>query len=113
MQGRALWILLLVMLAVTAAAGLSAKHFKDARDAALARAEKAEATLAVEMEARAKITDALERQEKATAEAQSARTVVYRTVQKEVAKDETARDWYHAPIPAGFSKLLKDGASHD
>lgn len=83
------------------------------RNAALARAEKAEREAATLMDERDRLNTALSAQEKLITEAQSKRKVVYKTVQKEVLKDATARDWYGTAIPAGFASLLKGSAKVD
>ena len=75
------------------------------------RAKTAEASLAVAQAEKQRLTDALEEQEKATQDALSHKQVIYRTVQKEIAKDENARDWYNSPVPAGIVRLLKDNAN--
>ena len=78
------------------------------------QAESAQAELAVAREDKRRLESALNEQEKAVADAQAKRTVIYRTVKEEVAKDENARDWYNTPVPSGISGLLKNsGASHD
>lgn len=78
------------------------------------RAQSAEAALASMVEEKARLTAALEAQEQATAEAQANRRIVYRTVKEEVAKDETARTWYDAPVPSSLIRVLQNGtASHD
>ena len=79
------------------------------------RAQTAEASLGVMMEEKARLTSALEAQEQATAKAQADRKIVYRTVQKEVAKDESARDWYNAPVPPSLVRVLQGAGaeSHD
>ena len=74
------------------------------------RAEKAETALATALEAKAKLETAVAGLESAVSAAQQKRTVVYREVQKEVAKDEASRDWYNAPLPAGIRGLLKKSA---
>lgn len=79
-----------------------------------AEAQAAQAQLAVSRQESESLKTALEEQQKATADALSRKTVIYRAVQKEVAKDETARDWYDAPVPAGITELLrKNGAVND
>lgn len=75
------------------------------------RATTAEASLAVALTEKQKLTDALEAQERATQDALSHKQVIYRTVQKEIAKDENARDWYNASVPAGIVRLLKGNAN--
>ena len=78
------------------------------------RAQKAESALSSMIEEKARLTAALEAQEQATAEAQANRKIVYRTVKEEVAKDETARAWYDAPVPSSLIRVLQNGAaSHD
>ena len=79
------------------------------------RAQTAEATVATMMEEKARLSAALEAQEQATAEAQAKRKIVYRTVKEEVAKDETARDWYNSPVPSSLVRVLQgNGAEkHD
>ena len=91
-----------------------ADGLKDERDKALRRAEQAEQDLAVANDAKKRLETALEVQEHATAEAQANRKVVYRTVQKEVAQDENARNWYNAPVPVSFVRVLTEkGSSND
>lgn len=79
------------------------------------RAQSAEAALASMVEEKARLTAALEAQEQATAEAQANRKIVYRTVKEEVAKDETARDWYNAPVPPSLVRVLQGAGAkkHD
>jgi hypothetical protein len=79
------------------------------------RAQSAEAALASMVEEKARLTAALEAQEQATAEAQANRKIVYRTVKEEVAKDETARDWYNAPMPPSLVRVLQGAGAkkHD
>lgn len=78
------------------------------------RAQNAETALSSMLEEKARLTAALEAQEQATAEAQANRKIVYRTVKEEVAKDETARAWYDAPVPSSLVRVLQSGtASHD
>ncbi len=75
------------------------------------RATTAEASLAVALTEKQRLTDALEAQERATQDALAHKQVIYRTVQKEIAKDENARDWYNASVPAGIVRLLKGNAN--
>lgn len=79
------------------------------------RAQSAETALATMVEEKARLTAALEAQEQATAEAQANRKIVYRTVKEEVAKDETARDWYNAPVPPSLVRVLQGAGAkkHD
>lgn len=77
------------------------------------RAQTAESALAVMVEEKARLTSALSEQEKATAEAQAKRKVVYRTVKEEIAKDENARSWYDSPVPSSLVRVLQGGADHD
>jgi hypothetical protein len=78
------------------------------------RAQSAESTLAVMVEEKARLTNALTAQEQATAEAQANRKIVYRTVKEEISKNETARDWYNSPVPSSLVRVLQAGdASHD
>lgn len=78
------------------------------------QAQTAQAELASAREDKRRLEIALSEQEKAVADAQAKRTVIYRTVKEEIAKDENARDWYNAPVPAGISGLLKNSrAGHD
>ena len=79
------------------------------------RAQTAEASVAGLMEEKARLSSALEAQEQATAEAQANRKIVYRTVQKEVAKDESARDWYNSPVPPSLVRVLQGAGAekHD
>ena len=79
------------------------------------RAQTAEASCAALMEEKARLSAALEAQEEATAQAQANRKIVYRTVKEEVAKDETARDWYNSPVPPSLVRVLQgNGADkHD
>ena len=78
------------------------------------QAQTAQSELSAAREDKRRLEIALSEQEKAVADAQAKRTVIYRTVKEEIAKDETARDWYDAPVPAGISSLLKNsGAVHD
>ena len=74
------------------------------------RAVKAEEKAATLEREKQKLGDALAEQEKATAEAQNNRRVVYRTVQKEVSSNADSRDWYNTAVPAGFVRVLKDGS---
>ena len=89
----------------------STNYYRIQRDEAETRAETAEKALFVLKTEREKLELALEDQQRATAEAQMNKKIVYKTIQKEVQTDATARDWYSAPIPAGFTRLLKDNAS--
>lgn len=75
------------------------------------RAEQAEAALAISRAEKERLESALTAQEQATAEAQASRKVIYRTVQKEVAQDATARDWYNTPVPASLVRVFKQGGS--
>ena len=79
------------------------------------RARNAESALSSLMEEKARLTAALEAQEEATAQAQANRKIVYKTVKEEVAKDETARDWYNSPVPPSLVRVLQgNGAEkHD
>jgi len=79
------------------------------------RAKSAESALAAMVEEKARLTSALEAQEQATAEAQANRKIVYRTVKEEISKDETARDWYNAPVPSTLIRVLQGNgaAAHD
>lgn len=79
------------------------------------RAQTAENAVATMMEEKARLSAALEAQEEATAKAQANRKIVYRTVKEEVAKDETARDWYNTPVPTSLVRVLQgNGAEkHD
>ena len=79
------------------------------------RAQIAEATVATMMEEKARLSAALEAQEQATAEAQANRKIVYRTVKEEVAKDESARDWYNSPVPPSLVRVLQGAGAekHD
>ena len=91
-----------------------ADSLKQERDKALRRAEQAEQDLAVANDAKERLETALKAQEQATANAQANRKVVYRTIQKEVAQDENARNWYNAPVPASFVRVLTEkGSSND
>ena len=72
------------------------------------RAQKAESALSSMIEEKARLAAALEAQEQATAEAQANRRIVYRTVKEEVAKDETARAWYDAPVPSSLIRVLQN-----
>ena len=74
-------------------------------------AQTAQTELAAAREDKRRLETALTEQEKAMSEAQAKRTVVYRTIKEEVAKDETARDWYNTVVPSGISRLLKDNGS--
>ena len=77
-------------------------------------AQTAQAKLAVMTQEKESLELALQKQEQLTSEAMNKKTVIYRAVQKEVAKDETARDWYDAPVPSGITELLRaNGAGHD
>ena len=76
------------------------------------QAQIAQADLAAAKEDKRRLEIALSEQEKAVTEAQSKRTVIYRTVKEEISKDENARDWYGTPVPDGISRLLKDSGSH-
>ena len=78
------------------------------------RAQNAESALAAMTEEKARLMSALEAQEQATAKAQADKKIVYRTIKEEVAKNETARDWYNGPVPDSFVRMLQNGnASHD
>ena len=79
------------------------------------RAQSAEAALSSMLEEKARLTAALEAQEQATAEAQTNRKIVYRTVKEEVAKDEKARDWYNSPVPPSLVRVLQGAGAekHD
>lgn len=79
------------------------------------RAQTAEAAAATLLEEKVRLSAALEAQEQATAEAQANRKIVYRTVKEEVAKDETARDWYNAPVPPSLVRVLQGAGAekHD
>lgn len=105
-------IALLVFVVVSfAAVGFRSCYYEKQFEEATQRAEKAENDLAVLRVEREKLELALEDQQRATVEAQMNKKVVYKTIQKEVQTDATARDWYNAPVPAGFVRLLKDNAS--
>lgn len=71
------------------------------------RAQSAESALAVMVEEKSRLTNALAAQEQATAEAQANRKIVYRTVKEEVSKDETARSWYNSPVPPSLVRVLQ------
>ena len=71
------------------------------------RAKNAESALSTMVEEKARLTAALEAQEEATAQAQANRKVVYRTIKEEVAKSETARDWYNTAIPPALAGVLQ------
>lgn len=77
------------------------------------RAERAEAELVIARTEKERLETALHLQEQATAEAQSNRKVIYKTVQKEVAQDATARDWYNTPVPASLLRVFKGGHGND
>lgn len=79
------------------------------------RAQTAEASVNALTEEKARLSAALEAQEQATAEAQANRKIVYRTVKEEVAKDETARDWYNTPVPPSLVRVLQGAGAekHD
>lgn len=74
-------------------------------------AQSAQAQLAVAKREKESLEQALEEQQKATVVALSKRTVIYRAVQKEVAKNESARDWYNSPVPAGITGLLRENGT--
>lgn len=103
--------LLAFVVASFAAVGFRSCYYEKQFEEATQRAEKAENDLAVLRVEREKLELALEDQQRATVEAQMNKKVVYKTIQKEVQTDATARDWYNAPVPAGFARLLKDNAS--
>lgn len=75
------------------------------------RAKTAESAIASMLEEKARLTSALEAQEQATAEAQANRKVVYRTIKEEVAKNETARDWYYSPVPDTLIRVLQGSSA--
>lgn len=78
------------------------------------RAKTAEEQLSVLQLEKDRLQSALATQEQATQDALQKRRVVYRSVQAEVAKDETARDWYNAPVPDSLVRLLKSpGGQND
>lgn len=85
-------------------------YFKSEYEDAVKRAEEAEKTVITLKESQEKLALALEDQQRATQEAQSQTKVVYKTIQKEVAKDATARDWYHTAVPESLVRVLKANA---
>ena len=85
-------------------------YYENEYDKAKQRAEEAEKTVITLKESQEKLTLALEDQQRATQEAQSQTKVVYKTIQKEVAKDATARDWYHTAVPESLVRVLKANA---
>lgn len=103
--------LLVLVIASFVAVGFRSCYYEKQFEEATQRAEKAENDLAVLKVEREKLELALEEQQRATVEAQAQKKIVYKTIQKEVQTDATARDWYNAPVPAGFARLLKDNAS--
>lgn len=103
--------LLALVIASFAAVGFRSCYYEKQFEEATQRAEKAENDLAALKVEREKLELALEDQQRATVEAQAQKKIVYKTIQKEVQTDATARDWYNAPVPAGFVRLLKDNAS--
>ena len=107
-------IKLFIFITIVGSLGFTVRHYKNAYEEAKDRYEKAEAAVAVMKEEKDKLAIALEAQEQATAEAQMNKKVVYRTIQKEVAKDEKARDWYGSPVPASLVRVLQNGGTnHD
>ena len=98
------------LIALYAAVCARSCYYEEQFEEATQRADKAEKDLAVLNVEREKLELALEEQQRATVEAQTNKKIVYKTIQKEVQTDATARDWYNAPIPAGFARLLKDNA---
>ena len=96
----------IVLLLVTA----RSVYYHREYEKALARAEAAEREVTVLKLSEEKLTLALEDQQRATQEAQSQTKVVYKTIQKEVAKDATARDWYHTAVPESLVRVLKANA---
>ena len=85
------------------------ENLEKAAQIACKRAETAEGDLAEERKANDALREALALQEKATADALASRKVVYRTVQKEVARDEKARDWYNSPVPDSLVRIVRQG----
>lgn len=102
--------LLALVIASFAAVGFRSCYYEKQFEEATQRAEKAENDLAVLKVEREKLELALEDQQRATQEAQSQTKVVYKTIQKEVAKDATARDWYHTAVPESLIRVLKANA---
>ena len=104
------WFLVVVLGSFLVCFVIRSCHFEGKYKEALDRAETAEHSVSVLQSEKERLETALEAQEKATAEAQENRKVVYKTVQKEVAKDETARAWYGSPIPESLIRVLKANA---
>ena len=77
------------------------------------RAKTAEEQLSVLQLEKDRLQKALTVQEQATQDALAKRRVVYRSVQAEVAKDETARDWYNSPVPGSLVRLLKSSGGQN
>lgn len=75
------------------------------------RAVTAEASLAEALSAKERLEATVASLEQSVKEAQQKRTVIYKEVQKEVAKDEASRNWYDAPLPDGIRRVLKSAAA--
>lgn len=106
------WVLLLVI-GLVAGLAIRSWYYRHEYEKAAARAEEAEKTVSVLKEAQEKMALALEDQQRAVQEAQSHTKVVYKTIQKEVAKDATARDWYRTAVPESLVRVLKSGTRID
>lgn len=104
------WVLTLVI-GLVACLAIRSWYYRHEYEKAVERAEEAEKTVSVLKEAQEKMALALEDQQRAVQEAQSHTKVVYKTIQKEVAKDATARDWYHSPVPDALVRVLKSNAA--
>ena len=78
------------------------------------RAETAESDLATAKADLASLKTAMQLQEQALQAAQAKRKVIYRSVQKEVATDETVRGWYGTPVPDSLVRVLQgNGTKND